>query len=90
MALRAGSAFHAARARQPAWPSAQLSLNFGWDGWLLGWRVAWLFAEMPLLLCVPPGQTNSMCFTMKTSCVRRRYREFVWLRQRLQSNALLV
>uniref|UniRef100_A0AAA9T6F3 Sorting nexin 10 n=1 Tax=Bos taurus TaxID=9913 RepID=A0AAA9T6F3_BOVIN len=34
--------------------------------------------------------TNSMCFTMKTSCVRRRYREFVWLRQRLQSNALLV
>ncbi|XP_040820998.1 sorting nexin-10 isoform X2 [Ochotona curzoniae] len=31
-----------------------------------------------------------MCFTMKTSCVRRRYREFVWLRQRLQSNALLV
>ncbi|KAI4585345.1 hypothetical protein MJG53_020645 [Ovis ammon polii x Ovis aries] len=35
-------------------------------------------------------QTNSMCFTMKTSCVRRRYREFVWLRQRLQSNALLV
>ncbi|XP_045420472.1 sorting nexin-10 isoform X1 [Lemur catta] len=34
--------------------------------------------------------TNSMCFTMKTSCVRRRYREFVWLRQRLQNNALLV
>nr|XP_036846447.1 sorting nexin-10 isoform X1 [Manis javanica] len=34
--------------------------------------------------------TNSICFTMKTSCVRRRYREFVWLRQRLQSNALLV
>ncbi|XP_045443164.1 sorting nexin-10 isoform X3 [Pipistrellus kuhlii] len=31
-----------------------------------------------------------MCFTMKTSCVRRRFREFVWLRQRLQSNALLV
>uniref|UniRef100_A0A8V8TMW7 Sorting nexin 10 n=1 Tax=Homo sapiens TaxID=9606 RepID=A0A8V8TMW7_HUMAN len=30
--------------------------------------------------------TNSMCFTMKTSCVRRRYREFVWLRQRLQNN----
>ncbi|XP_072507085.1 sorting nexin-10 isoform X2 [Notamacropus eugenii] len=34
--------------------------------------------------------TNSMCFTMKTSCVRRRFREFVWLRQRLQSNALLI
>uniref|UniRef100_A0A2K5P0W9 Sorting nexin 10 n=1 Tax=Cercocebus atys TaxID=9531 RepID=A0A2K5P0W9_CERAT len=32
----------------------------------------------------------TLCFTMKTSCVRRRYREFVWLRQRLQSNALLV
>nr|XP_033786681.1 sorting nexin-10 [Geotrypetes seraphini]XP_033786682.1 sorting nexin-10 [Geotrypetes seraphini] len=34
--------------------------------------------------------TNSMCFTLKTSCVRRRFREFVWLRQRLQRNALLV
>ncbi|XP_074051631.1 sorting nexin-10 isoform X2 [Macrotis lagotis] len=34
--------------------------------------------------------TNSMCFTMKTSCVRRRFREFVWLRQRLQNNALLI
>ncbi|XP_034985177.1 sorting nexin-10 isoform X1 [Zootoca vivipara] len=34
--------------------------------------------------------TNSMCFTRKTSCVRRRFREFVWLRQRLQSNAALI
>ncbi|KAI5629355.1 sorting nexin-10A [Silurus asotus] len=34
--------------------------------------------------------TNSMCFQKKTSCVRRRYSEFVWLRQRLQDNALLV
>ncbi|MEE6465914.1 hypothetical protein FKM82_006739 [Ascaphus truei] len=33
--------------------------------------------------------TNSMCFTLKTSCVRRRFREFVWLRQKLQSNAVL-
>ncbi|XP_038626916.1 sorting nexin-10 isoform X2 [Tachyglossus aculeatus] len=31
-----------------------------------------------------------MCFTMKTSCVRRRFKEFVWLRERLQSNALLI
>ncbi|KAM9387728.1 sorting nexin-10 [Phaethornis superciliosus] len=34
--------------------------------------------------------TNSICFTRKTSCVRRRFREFVWLRQRLQSNAALI
>ncbi|XP_066440619.1 sorting nexin-10 [Eleutherodactylus coqui] len=34
--------------------------------------------------------TNSMCFTVKTSRVRRRFREFVWLRQKLQSNALLT
>ncbi|CAH2282665.1 sorting nexin-10 isoform X1, partial [Pelobates cultripes] len=34
--------------------------------------------------------TNSMCFTLKTSCVRRRFREFVWLRQKLQSNAVLI
>uniref|UniRef100_A0A8C5ME59 Sorting nexin 10 n=1 Tax=Leptobrachium leishanense TaxID=445787 RepID=A0A8C5ME59_9ANUR len=33
--------------------------------------------------------TNSMCFTLKTSRVRRRFREFVWLRQRLQSNVLI-
>ncbi|OCT74099.1 sorting nexin 10 S homeolog isoform X1 [Xenopus laevis] len=34
--------------------------------------------------------TNSMCFTLKTSCVRRRFREFVWLRQKLQNNAVLT
>ncbi|MGH0148083.1 UNVERIFIED_CONTAM: hypothetical protein FKN15_034750 [Acipenser sinensis] len=38
-------------------------------------------------ICV---HTNSMCFRKKTSCVRRRYREFVWLKQRLQDNALLI
>ncbi|XP_067858265.1 sorting nexin-10B isoform X3 [Heptranchias perlo] len=38
-------------------------------------------------ICV---HTNSMCFTKKTSCVRRRYREFAWLRQRLQDNAILI
>ncbi|XP_059814431.1 sorting nexin-11-like, partial [Hypanus sabinus] len=35
-------------------------------------------------------QTNSKAFTVKTSCVRRRYREFEWLRRRLQKNAGLV
>lgn len=34
--------------------------------------------------------TNSMCFSLKTSCVRRRFREFVWLRQRLQSTDVLL
>ncbi|XP_026087810.1 sorting nexin-10A-like isoform X2 [Carassius auratus] len=34
--------------------------------------------------------TNSMCFQKKTSCVRRRYSEFVWLRQKLQNNAVLI
>ncbi|XP_040289542.1 sorting nexin-10 isoform X2 [Bufo bufo] len=34
--------------------------------------------------------TNSMCFTLKTSRVRRRFREFVWLRQKFQSNAILT
>ncbi|NWX64106.1 SNX11 protein, partial [Promerops cafer] len=36
------------------------------------------------------SQTNSKAFTAKTSCVRRRYREFVWLRRQLQKNAGLV
>nr|XP_025034875.1 sorting nexin-10 isoform X3 [Pelodiscus sinensis]XP_025034876.1 sorting nexin-10 isoform X3 [Pelodiscus sinensis] len=31
-----------------------------------------------------------MCFTRKTTCVRRRFREFVWLRQKLQKNAVLI
>lgn len=35
-------------------------------------------------------KTNSKAFTAKTSCVRRRYREFVWLRRQLQKNAGLV
>ncbi|XP_025136059.2 sorting nexin-11 isoform X4 [Bubalus bubalis] len=35
-------------------------------------------------------ETNSKAFTAKTSCVRRRYREFVWLRKQLQRNAGLV
>ncbi|KAM6238694.1 sorting nexin-11 [Porphyrio hochstetteri] len=34
--------------------------------------------------------TNSKAFTAKTSCVRRRYREFVWLKRQLQKNAGLV
>lgn len=35
-------------------------------------------------------QTNSKAFTAKTSCVRRRYSEFVWLKKKLQKNAGLV
>uniref|UniRef100_A0A8C5WT17 PX domain-containing protein n=1 Tax=Laticauda laticaudata TaxID=8630 RepID=A0A8C5WT17_LATLA len=35
-------------------------------------------------------QTNSKAFTAKTSCVRRRYREFVWLKKQLQKNAGLA
>uniref|UniRef100_A0A1A8PPT3 Sorting nexin 11 n=1 Tax=Nothobranchius rachovii TaxID=451742 RepID=A0A1A8PPT3_9TELE len=34
--------------------------------------------------------TNSRAFTAKTSCVRRRYSEFVWLKKKLQKNAGLV
>ncbi|XP_044300637.1 sorting nexin-11 [Varanus komodoensis] len=34
--------------------------------------------------------SNSKAFTAKTSCVRRRYREFVWLKKQLQKNAGLV
>ncbi|XP_005990100.1 sorting nexin-11 [Latimeria chalumnae] len=34
--------------------------------------------------------TNSKAFTAKTSCVRRRYSEFLWLKKRLQKNAGLV
>ncbi|KAM6967491.1 sorting nexin-10B [Aplochiton taeniatus] len=34
--------------------------------------------------------TNSLAFTKKISCVRRRYSEFVWLRQKLQENSLLM
>lgn len=34
--------------------------------------------------------TDSVYFTKKTSSVRRRYSEFVWLRQKLEANALLM
>ncbi|XP_042345500.1 sorting nexin-10B isoform X2 [Plectropomus leopardus] len=34
--------------------------------------------------------TDSVCFTKKISSVRRRYSEFVWLRQKLQANSLLL
>ncbi|KAM3592808.1 uncharacterized protein V6R79_025567 [Siganus canaliculatus] len=34
--------------------------------------------------------TNSKAFTAKTSCVRRRYSEFSWLKKKLQKNAGLV
>lgn len=34
--------------------------------------------------------TNSKAFTAKTSCVRRRYSEFVWLKKNLQKNSGLV
>ncbi|XP_053183116.1 sorting nexin-10B [Scomber japonicus] len=34
--------------------------------------------------------TNSVCFTKKISCVRRRFSEFVWLRQKLQANSMLM
>ncbi|XP_078109254.1 sorting nexin-10B isoform X1 [Sander vitreus] len=34
--------------------------------------------------------TNSLCFTKKISSVRRRYSEFVWLRQKLQANSQLM
>ncbi|XP_051530800.1 uncharacterized protein LOC127427311 [Myxocyprinus asiaticus] len=34
--------------------------------------------------------TNSKAFTAKTSCVRRQYSEFVWLKKKLQKNAGLV
>uniref|UniRef100_G3NII6 Sorting nexin 11 n=1 Tax=Gasterosteus aculeatus TaxID=69293 RepID=G3NII6_GASAC len=34
--------------------------------------------------------TNSKAFTAKTSCVRRRYSEFVWLKKMLQKNSGLA
>ncbi|XP_053743601.1 sorting nexin-10B [Synchiropus splendidus] len=34
--------------------------------------------------------TNSVFFTKKISIVRRRFSEFVWLRQRLQANSMLM
>ncbi|XP_034016799.1 sorting nexin-10A isoform X2 [Thalassophryne amazonica] len=35
-------------------------------------------------------RTNSMCFRKKSSSVRRQYSEFVWLRQCLAQNALMI
>ncbi|XP_060906782.1 sorting nexin-10B isoform X1 [Labrus mixtus] len=34
--------------------------------------------------------TDSVCFTKKVSSVRRRFSEFVWLRQKLQENSMLM
>ncbi|XP_068591932.1 sorting nexin-10B isoform X2 [Cebidichthys violaceus] len=34
--------------------------------------------------------TDSVCFTKKISIVRRRFSEFVWLRQKLQANSQLM
>ncbi|KAM8868975.1 sorting nexin-10B isoform 2-T2 [Spinachia spinachia] len=34
--------------------------------------------------------TDSVCFTKKISTVRRRFSEFVWLRQKLQANSQLM
>uniref|UniRef100_A0A3Q4ADD3 PX domain-containing protein n=1 Tax=Mola mola TaxID=94237 RepID=A0A3Q4ADD3_MOLML len=44
-------------------------------------------AYMDYEICL---HTNSVCFTKKISSVRRRYSEFVWLRQRLQENSMLM
>ncbi|TRY93304.1 hypothetical protein DNTS_010855 [Danionella cerebrum] len=44
-------------------------------------------AYMDYEICI---HTNSLAFTKKSSCVRRRFREFVWLRGKLQENALLI
>ncbi|KAM3873370.1 sorting nexin-10B [Diretmus argenteus] len=44
-------------------------------------------AYMDYEICL---HTNSLCFTKKISCVRRRYSEFVWLRQKLHANSLLM
>ncbi|XP_056141824.1 sorting nexin-10B [Lampris incognitus] len=44
-------------------------------------------AYMDYEICL---HTSSVCFTKKTSCVRRRFSEFVWLRQKLQGNSMLM
>ncbi|XP_062847738.1 sorting nexin-10B [Trichomycterus rosablanca] len=44
-------------------------------------------AYMDYEICI---HTNSLAFNKKSSCVRRRFSEFVWLRQMLQKNALLI
>ncbi|XP_028281639.1 sorting nexin-10B [Parambassis ranga] len=44
-------------------------------------------AYMDYEICL---HTDSVCFTKKISSVRRRYSEFVWLRQKLQANSMLM
>ncbi|XP_077383010.1 sorting nexin-10B [Festucalex cinctus] len=44
-------------------------------------------AYMDYEICL---HTDSVFFTRKMSRVRRRFREFVWLRQRLQANSMLM
>ncbi|XP_056619157.1 sorting nexin-10B [Triplophysa dalaica] len=44
-------------------------------------------AYMDYEICI---HTNSLAFTKKSSCVRRRFSEFVWLRKKLQENAQLI
>ncbi|XP_063054467.1 sorting nexin-10B [Engraulis encrasicolus] len=44
-------------------------------------------AYMDYEICI---HTNSLAFNRKSSCVRRRFSEFVWLRQKLQENTLLL
>ncbi|XP_062956962.1 sorting nexin-10 [Cynocephalus volans] len=90
-----GCARHSRLTRQPEPPSRSLVSGRGGlqefvSVWVRDPRIQkedFWHSYIDYEICI---HTNSMCFTMKTSCVRRRYREFVWLRQRLQSNALLV
>ncbi|TNN78436.1 Sorting nexin-10A [Liparis tanakae] len=44
-------------------------------------------AYMDYEICL---HTDSLCFTKKISIVRRRFSEFVWLRQKLQANSQLM
>ncbi|XP_068616430.1 sorting nexin-10B [Brachionichthys hirsutus] len=44
-------------------------------------------AYMDYEICL---HTDSLCFNKKLSRVRRRYSEFVWLRQKLQENSMLM
>ncbi|MED6249284.1 Sorting nexin-10A, partial [Ataeniobius toweri] len=44
------------------------------------WIVFWIISQ----------KLNFMCFRKKTSIVRRRYSDFVWLRHCLEQNALII
>lgn len=46
------------------------------------------FFITPIDNCDVLCQTTSVCFTKKISCVRRRYSEFAWLRQKLKANSM--